>query len=87
MGPGQGKEDLITSLRLKIAVIEVAVASNPPRQVHVLLHHGHALDMDGAKVGVLEKTYDVSLCGFLEGIEGLRLEPEHVVHITSDASD
>ena len=43
--------------------------------------------MDGAEVGVFEKTNDVGLSCFLEGLEGLRLEAESVVHVHRDATD
>ena len=32
--------------------------------------------MDGSQVGVLEERDEVRLCGFLEGHDGRRLEPE-----------
>ena len=70
-GVGQAQEELIALLRLGVAVVEVAVASDPPCQVHVFLLDGDALGMDGAEVGVLEDTDDVGLGGFLESLEGL----------------
>ena len=84
---GQGQEELFAGLGLGVAEVEVAVASDPPCQVHVLLQDGDALGMDGAEVGVLEDTDDVGLRGFLEGLDGLRLEPQSVVHVGGDALD
>ena len=86
-GVGQAQEELIALLRLGVAVVEVTVASDPPCQVHVFLLDGDALGMDGAEVGVLEDTDDVGLGGFLEGLDGLRLEPQLVVHVSGDALD
>ena len=68
---GQGQEELIAILRLGVAEVKVAVASDPPCQVHVFLQDGDALGMDGAEVGVLEDTDDEGLGGFLEGLDGL----------------
>ena len=68
---GQGQEDLVVGLRLGVAEVKVAVASDPPCQVHVFLQDGDALGMDGAEVGVLEDTDDVGFGGFLESLEGL----------------
>ena len=68
---GQGQEELFAGLGLGVAEVEVAVASDPPCQVHVLLQDGDALGMDGAEVGVLEDTDDVGLGGFLESLDGL----------------
>ena len=68
---GQGQEELFAGLRLGVAEVEVAVASDPPCQVHVFLLDRDALGMDGAEVGVLEDTDDVGLGGFLEGLDSL----------------
>ena len=43
--------------------------------------------MDGAKVGVLEETNEVSLGGFLEGEDGGALESEVVLVLSSDLAD
>jgi hypothetical protein len=45
-------------------------------QLHVLGHHGDALGVDGAQVGVLEKTNEVGLAGFLKSHDGGGLEAE-----------
>ena len=39
-------------------------------QLDVLRHDGNALGVDGAKVGILEKTNEVSLRSLLEGHDG-----------------
>ena len=43
--------------------------------------------MDGAEVGVLEETNEVSLRSFLESHDGGRLESKVVVEVTGDLSD
>ena len=49
----------------------VLLSSNSSGQLHVSDHNGDSLSVDGAKVGVLEETDQISLSGFLEGQDGL----------------
>lgn len=51
-------------------------ASNTAGQLNILGHNCDALGVDGAQVGVFEKTYQVGLTGFLQGTDGRRLETE-----------
>ena len=53
----------------------------------ILGHDGNSLGVDGAKVGVLEETDEVSFRGFLEGHDSRRLESEVVVESTGNFSD
>ena len=55
----QLQEDFIAGLWLEVSVVDVSVSTDSSCEVHVLLLHGDALGMDGAKVGVLEDSYDV----------------------------
>ena len=50
--------------------------------MHVTDHDGDSLGVNGAEIGVLEQTDQVSLSGFLEGQHSLRLES----HVWSDAA-
>ena len=84
VGVGEGKEDLISRLGLHVCVVEVAVSSDATGQVHVLLLNGDALGVDRAQVRVLEQTYDVGFGGLLQGLQGLGLEPQLVVHLHRD---
>ena len=43
--------------------------------------------MDGAQVGVLEETYEVSLAGLLEGHDGGALEAEVGLEVLGDFTD
>ena len=43
------------------------LATDTAGKLDVLGHDGHTLGMDGAQVGVLEQTDEVSLAGLLEG--------------------
>ena len=43
--------------------------------LHVALHDGHPLRMDGQKVGVFEQTNKVPLEGLLEGYHRPKLDP------------
>jgi histone H3 len=61
-------------------------SSDSPSQLDILWHDGHTLGVDGAQVGVLEETNQVSLTGLLEGSDGCRLKPEISFEILSNFS-
>jgi hypothetical protein len=42
------------------------LASNTAGKLDVLRHDSHTLGVNGSKIGILEKTNKVSLCGFLK---------------------
>ena len=50
----------------------------------VLGHDGDTLGMDGAQVGVLEQTNQVSLAGFLQGHDGRALESQVSFEVLGD---
>ena len=52
-----------------------------------LRHDGNTLGMDSAQVGVLEKTNEVSLGGFLEGEDGGGLEAKISLEVLSDLTN
>uniref|UniRef100_J3LPE7 Uncharacterized protein n=1 Tax=Oryza brachyantha TaxID=4533 RepID=J3LPE7_ORYBR len=52
------------------------LTANPPGQLNVLWHDGHALGVNGAQVGVLEETNKVCLRSFLEGKDCMALETQ-----------
>ena len=56
-------------------------------QLDVLGHNGDTLGVDGAKVGILEETDEVSLRGLLEGHDGRALEAEVSLEVLSDLTD
>ena len=58
-------ELLIAGLRHGVAEVVVVVASDSPGEVHVLLHHGHSVGVNGAQVGVLEDAGQVGLRALL----------------------
>ena len=53
----------------------------------VLGHDGHTLGVDGAQVGVLEKTDEVGLAGFLKGHDGRGLEAKIGLEVLGDLTD
>ena len=53
----------------------------------VLWHDGDSLGVDGAQVGVLEKTNEVSLGGLLKGKNGGSLESKVGLEVLGDFSD
>ena len=63
------------------------LSTDPPRQLDVLGHDGDPLGVDGAQVGVLEKSDEVGLAGLLEGHDGGALEPEVSLEVLGDLPD
>ena len=64
-----------------------AFPTDAASQLDVLGHDGHALGMDRAKVGVLEKADQVRLRGLLERHHRGGLEPEVRLEVLSDLAD
>ena len=56
-------------------------------QLDVLWHNGHPLCVDGAQVGVFEKTHQVGLAGFLKSHDGRTLETQIGLEILGDFTD
>ena len=56
-------------------------------ELDVLGHDGNPLGVDGAQVGVLEKSYQVSFRGFLKGHDGRGLETEVGLEVLGDFTD
>ena len=55
--------------------------------MHVLWHDGNSLGVDGAKVGVFEKSDHVGFSGLLEGEDGGRLESKVSLEVVGDFSN
>ena len=55
--------------------------------MHILWHDGDSLGVDGAEVGVLEKTNHVGLGSLLEGKDGGRLESQVGLEVVGEVSD
>jgi len=60
------------------------LATDAAGKLDILGHDGHTLGVDGAQVGVLEETNEVSLGGLLEGKDGLGLEAQVSLEVLSD---
>jgi hypothetical protein len=56
-------------------------------ELDVLGHDGDALGMDGAKVGVLKETNQISLRCLLKGHDGRALEAEVRLEVLGDLAD
>ena len=56
-------------------------------QLDVLGHDGDTLGVDGAQVGVLKQTDEVSLAGLLQSHDGRALETQISLEILSDLTD
>merc|ERR550525_69322 len=52
------------------------LAADPPGQLDILGHDGDPLGVDGAQVGVLEETHQVSLARLLKSHHSGALEPQ-----------
>ena len=63
-----------------------SLSTDPPGQLDVLGHDGHTLGVDGAQVGVLKETNEVSLASLLEGHDSRGLEPEVSLEVLGDLS-
>ena len=64
-----------------------SLSTDSAGELHVLGHDGNSLGVDGAEVGVFEKSDHVGLGGFLEGEDGGRLESKVVLEVSGDISD
>uniref|UniRef100_A0A8C1DFJ3 Core Histone H2A/H2B/H3 domain-containing protein n=1 Tax=Cyprinus carpio carpio TaxID=630221 RepID=A0A8C1DFJ3_CYPCA len=53
-----------------------ALSADAARQLDVFGHDGDSLGVDGAQVGVLEQTDQISLAGLLQGHDGGALEAQ-----------
>ena len=62
-------------------------STDPAGQLDVLGHDGDTLGVDGAQVGVLEETNQVSLTGLLQGHDSGALEAEVGLEVLGDLSD
>ena len=64
-----------------------ALSSDTAGQLDILWHDGDTLGVDGAQVGIFEKTNEVSLGSFLQSHNGGRLEAEVGLEVLSDLTD
>ena len=63
------------------------LSSDSSGQLDVLGHNGNPLGVDGAQVGVLKESDEVSLAGLLESHDSRALEPEVGLEVLGDLSD
>ena len=63
------------------------LSSDSSCQLDVLWHNGDPLGVDGAQIGVFEKTNQVSFWGFLQSCDSSRLESQVSFEVLSDFSD
>ena len=61
-----------------------ALSADATSQLNIFGHDGDTLGVDGAQVGILEKSNKVGLSGFLEGKNGRSLEAKITLEILSD---
>ena len=66
---------------------EKLLATDTPGQLDVLGHDGHTLGMDGAQVGVLKETNQVSLRSLLKGHDSAGLETQISLEVLGNLTD
>ena len=64
-----------------------SLTSDSSGELHVLWHDGNSLGVDGAEVGVLEKSNHVGLSSLLKGKDGGGLESEVSLEVRGDFSN
>ena len=64
-----------------------ALSADTAGQLDVLGHDGDTLGVDGAQVGVLEETHQVSLAGLLQSHDGGALEAQVGLEVLGDLTD
>ena len=64
-----------------------ALSADTAGQLDVLGHDGDTLGVDGAQVGVLEETHQVSLAGLLQSHDGGALEAQVGLEVLGDLAD
>jgi hypothetical protein len=64
-----------------------AFTADATGELDVLGHDGHSLGVDGAQVGVLKETHQVSLACLLQGHDGRALEAQVRLEILGDLAD
>ena len=72
------------SKRYRVASFLGTLSTDAAGELDVLGHDGDTLGVDGAQVGVLEETDEVSLGGLLEGHDGGGLEAQVGLEVLSD---
>ena len=63
------------------------LATDAPGKLDVLGHDGDTFGVDGAQVGVLEESNQVSLRCFLESLDGRSLESQVSLEVLGDLTD
>ena len=64
-----------------------SLSADSASELHILGHDGNSLGVDGAEVGVLEESNEISLSGLLEGKDSRRLESKIILELRSYLSD
>ena len=72
---------------IKLVLDSVLFTPDSSSELHVSDHDGNSLSVDGAEVGVLEKSNQIGFGGFLESQDSLRLEPDVVLYVSGDVLD
>ena len=63
------------------------LSTDSPGELDVLGHDGDPLGVDGAQIGILKESDEVSLAGLLESHDGGALEPQVSLEVLGDLPD
>ncbi len=63
------------------------LAADSSGQLDIFRHDGDSLGVDGAQVGVFEKTHQVGLASLLQGHDGRALEAQIRLEVLGDFTD
>ena len=85
---GFGRLELIRADHQHCTVRELrALSADAAGELNILGHNSHTLGVNGAQVGVLEKTNKVGLSSLLKGEDGRSLEAKIALEILGDLAD
>jgi len=62
------------------------LSADTASKLDILWHNSDTLGVNGAQIGVLEQSHQISLAGLLESPNGSRLEPQISFEVLSDFS-
>jgi len=62
------------------------LSADTASKLDILWHNSDTLGVNGAQIGVLEQTHQISLAGLLESSNGSRLEPQIGFEVLSNFS-
>ena len=81
------EELLVSGFWHGVTEVVVSITSDSSSEVHILLHDGNSVGVDGTKVGILENSDQVGLGTLLESLECVRGKSEVAVNTGGNRLD